>query len=71
MVFEAQALAPGPGTRSTATFRAALHSSRFERFPVFHTSTSDGGYDSKTNWMSGIAFPVTAGDRDAFSRIVI
>ena len=35
MVFEAQALAPGPGTGSTAAFRAALHSIRWERFTGF------------------------------------
>jgi hypothetical protein len=45
MVFEAQALAPGPGTRSTATVRwrsiqAALSGSR-----GFQASTSGGGYD--------------------------
>jgi hypothetical protein len=45
MVFEPQALAPGPGTRGWGHLQVAPISIRFERFPVFHTSTSGGGHD--------------------------
>jgi len=61
MVFEAQALAPGLGTRSTATFRwrsiqAALSGSR-----VFQASTSGGGYDSYFFYLAVFCF--TQGSR--------
>jgi hypothetical protein len=45
MVFARKVLAPGPDTGLMATFRAAPISIRFERFTVFHTSTSGGGHD--------------------------
>ncbi len=45
MIFARKVLAPGPGTRLMATFRAAPISIRFERFTVFHTSASGGGHD--------------------------
>jgi hypothetical protein len=61
MVFEPQTLAPGPGNavQARATFRAGAISIRFERFTVFHPSTSGGGPDCGNSacnqlWPSGL-----------------